>query len=119
MSHVVGVDLNTTKLEQLHSSFPHELSYLAGDVSQSSTSAAAVQMALQKGGRVDSLILNAANIHPMGPFAKLELKAWKKAFDVNFFALIDMVCSQHAHTLTRRRSILITTRLRFNMHGRT
>lgn len=91
MSHVIAVDLNVSNLEELQQQHAEKLFLVAGDVSQSSTSARAVETAMDKAGRINTLILNAAIVKPIGPFPKLAIADWKKAFDINFFALIDMV----------------------------
>lgn len=52
-----------------------------------------MEAAIKYGGHINSLILNAAIVKPIGPFPTLAIDDWKKTFDVNFFALLDMVCT--------------------------
>ncbi|EXJ53327.1 uncharacterized protein A1O5_13449 [Cladophialophora psammophila CBS 110553] len=109
VSHVVAVDLNVEKLEKLRHDHAQKLFLVSGDVSQSSTSAQAVQTALDKAGRINTLILNAAIVKPIGPFPQLALADWKKAFDVNFFALIDMIQHAWPYLLKSEGNILLTS----------
>ncbi|KIW87268.1 uncharacterized protein Z519_12171 [Cladophialophora bantiana CBS 173.52] len=109
VSHVVAVDLNVENLEKLRQDHAQKLFLVSGDVSQSSTSALAVQTALDKAGRINTLILNAAIVKPIGPFPQLALADWKKAFDVNFFALIDMIQHAWPYLLKTEGNVLLTS----------
>ncbi|KAH6970728.1 hypothetical protein BKA56DRAFT_622398 [Ilyonectria sp. MPI-CAGE-AT-0026] len=92
VSHIVAVDLNTQKLELLQGDYPKQLHIVRGHVSQESTNIKAVDMAIQHGGRLTTLILNAATFKPMEPFQTLNLDGWKRAFDINFSSIVHMHC---------------------------
>lgn len=91
VSCVVAVDLNLGKLESLREKYQDRLRLVAGDVAESSTNLKAVEVAVQHGGHIHALVLNAAIISPIGPLPRTPVSEWKKAFDVNFFALLHMV----------------------------
>lgn len=92
VSCVVAVDLSVGNLKPLLEKHQGRLYLVAGDVAESSTNLKAVEMAVQHGGHINALILNAAIITPIGSVSKTPVNEWKKAFDVNFFALLHMVC---------------------------
>ena len=100
VAHIVAVDLQTRQLETLEKDSAGRLHILQGDVTQNKTNERAVQLAVEKGGQVNSIILNAAVVRPIGPLAKLALDDWKKTFDVNFFSSIDLVSISCAATCT-------------------
>ncbi|KAK6713325.1 hypothetical protein SNK04_004286 [Fusarium graminearum] len=91
VSHVVAVDLDTEKLRGLKASYPDKTHLVKGDVSQESTNVEAVETAIRQGKRLTSLILNATTFKTLGPFSRLSLVNWKRAYDINFFAIVHMV----------------------------
>jgi NADP-dependent 3-hydroxy acid dehydrogenase YdfG len=90
-ARVVGVDLSTARLSDLKARYDAQLEIVTGDVGERSTSAQAVEIATTKFGRLDSIILNAAILAPVGPAADTDVEGWRKLFDVNFFALLHTV----------------------------
>lgn len=88
---VVGVDIVGHRLEKLQLSAPEKLEIIIGDVAQRSTSEKAVQVALDRTGRIDTLILNAGILRPVGAIATTPVEQWKSLFDVNFFSLLHTV----------------------------
>lgn len=90
VSHVVGVDLKVEKLEVLRQKHQVRLHVVAGDISQQSTNAQAVELAVQHGKHLNAIILNAGVNSLVGPLPTLSVDGWKHTFDVNFFALLHM-----------------------------
>ncbi|CCM03179.1 uncharacterized protein FIBRA_05301 [Fibroporia radiculosa] len=78
------------ELAKLRESCGGSLMVLRGDVSDAHIVEEAVASALKEYGHLDSLILNAAIVAPLGKIASedVSLDAWKAHFDVNFFSLI-------------------------------
>lgn len=93
VAHVVAVDTDDKLLKEFQEQHAERLHIVVGDVSHSTTNERAVQTALQHGGRIDSLVLNAATVDPIGTLPGGALADWKKLFDVNFFATLEMVSS--------------------------
>jgi NAD(P)-dependent dehydrogenase (short-subunit alcohol dehydrogenase family) len=91
VAHVVGVDINGAKLEDLRKQHSGRLHIILGDVSEDSTNKEAVATAIRVGERLDSLILNAATFKPVGPLASSAISDWKAAFDINLLAPLRMV----------------------------
>jgi NAD(P)-dependent dehydrogenase (short-subunit alcohol dehydrogenase family) len=91
VSLVVGVDVVTSQLEALLEGHSGRLSIVQGDVSLRATSERAVQEALSRKGRLDSIILNAAILNPLGRAAETSVDDWKRLFDINFFGLLHSV----------------------------
>jgi NAD(P)-dependent dehydrogenase (short-subunit alcohol dehydrogenase family) len=91
LSLVIGVDIDTAALERLLPSHQDRLVTVQGDVSDRSTSERAVQTAIQRTSRLDSVILNAAILKPIGRVADSSTDAWKKLFDINFFGPLHTV----------------------------
>ncbi|KAF4420534.1 short-chain dehydrogenase [Fusarium acutatum] len=90
VSHVVAVDLKAEKLELIQEDNPQKLHIVVGDVCQENTNIEAVETAIRHGGRLTTLILNAATYRPLGAFPTLSLESWKHAFNINFFSNIHM-----------------------------
>ncbi|KIV90519.1 hypothetical protein PV10_07816 [Exophiala mesophila] len=109
VAHIVAVDLQTRQLEILEKDSAGRLHILQGDVTQNKTNEHAVQLAVEKGGQINSIILNAAVVRPIGPLATLALDDWKKTFDVNFFSSIDLIQQALPELRKVNGNILMTT----------
>lgn len=70
---------------------------VVGDVSETSTSKSAVDLAIKKFGSINSVILNAGVLSPVNPIAKAEIEKWKTLFDINFFAPLDLIQQSLPH----------------------
>jgi NAD(P)-dependent dehydrogenase (short-subunit alcohol dehydrogenase family) len=88
---IIAVDLQNEQLERLKSSSPEKFDFVSGDISVRSTSENIVALAKERTGRLDTLILNAGVLRPVGPIADISVEKFKKLFDVNFFALVHTV----------------------------
>ncbi|OAL45656.1 NAD(P)-binding protein [Pyrenochaeta sp. DS3sAY3a] len=106
---VIGVDINTDALERLLLSHQDRLVTIQGDVSDRSTSERAVQAAIDRTNRLDSVILNAAILKPIGPVADTSIDAWKKLFDVNFFGPLHSIQVALPYLRKSRGQILLTS----------
>ncbi|KAF4334035.1 hypothetical protein FBEOM_12164 [Fusarium beomiforme] len=109
VSHVVGVDVKAKKLELLQSEYPKKLHIIVGDVSHPSTNLKAVETAIQYGGRLTTLILNAATFRPLGSFPTLNLESWKRTFDINFFSIINMLQVAWSHLQESSGTVMVTS----------
>ncbi|RKL26379.1 hypothetical protein BFJ72_g13775 [Fusarium proliferatum] len=109
VSRVVAVDLKTDKLESIQGDYAQKLHVLAGDVCQENTNIQAVEMAIRHGGRLTTLILNAATYRPLGAFPTLSLESWKHTFGINFFANIHMLQVAWQHLQESSGSVIVTS----------
>ncbi|KAK6463248.1 glucose/ribitol dehydrogenase [Scheffersomyces coipomensis] len=64
---------------------------VVGDVTDPETTKAAVKLAISKFGQINSVIANAGVLDPVGPIEKTDLSKWKTLYDVNFFAVVDII----------------------------
>jgi len=64
---------------------------LAGDVSDFSLAKKAVELALDRWGRLDALIVNHGTLDPVKKVADSSPEEWRSAFDVNVFSAVGLV----------------------------
>lgn len=88
---IVGIDLIIENLKPFQKDHPDRLELITGDVSERLTSERAVNLAIQKAGKIDTLILNAGIARPIGPINGTDIQDWKHNFDVNFFGMLHTV----------------------------
>ncbi|KAL6229008.1 hypothetical protein BDW75DRAFT_225838 [Aspergillus navahoensis] len=88
---IIGVDMADEQLKLLKSSSPDKFDHVTGDISQRSTSEKTVALAKERSGRLDTLVLNAGVLRPVGLVADISVDELKKLFDVNFFALFHTI----------------------------
>ena len=78
-------------LERLQEEYPSQVQILAGDLSDFSLAKDAIELAVNKWGQLDGLVLNHGVLEPVKRVADVEIEDWKKAFDTNFFSVIAFV----------------------------
>lgn len=88
---VLGIDVNTQQLETLQKLYPSQLLAITGDVRDRSVSATAVEKAISRTGRIDTLVLNAGILNPVGSISDTSVADWERNFAVNFFSLLHTV----------------------------
>lgn len=66
---------------------------LAGDLSDLSLGAKAVELAASRWGRLDALIVNHGTLEPVKKVADTEPQEWRETFDVNVFSAVSLVRS--------------------------
>jgi NADP-dependent 3-hydroxy acid dehydrogenase YdfG len=93
-SFVIGVDIQTSELDKLLPEHHNRLAVIQGDVSDRSTNQRAIEIAIDRAGKLDCIILNAGILRPVGLAAVTEVTDWKKLFDVNFFGVVHAVSSK-------------------------
>ncbi|KAK4705166.1 hypothetical protein P7C70_g1036, partial [Phenoliferia sp. Uapishka_3] len=83
----------TPELTSLASKYPGVLLISLGDVAKDEDNKAAVDVAMQSFGRLDSLILNAGTLSPLGTTAQLKGKMEEvdQLFRVNYLSLISII----------------------------
>ena len=95
----MGIDIQVSQLEALIPSSNGKLIVVPGSIPDRSTSEQAITAAVEARGRLDTIILNAGVLKPVGRLADTDIDDWKKLFDVNFFGLLHTV-SPVAHAFT-------------------
>jgi NAD(P)-dependent dehydrogenase (short-subunit alcohol dehydrogenase family) len=64
---------------------------IAGDLSDFSLAAKAVEIANDRWGRLDSLIVNHGSLDPVKKVADTTPEEWRTGFDVNVFSAVGLV----------------------------
>lgn len=89
---VIAVARSEGKLKELVEQYGEDrIAYFAGDVTNSATSIGAVKLAKEKFGRIDSLVLNAGVLDPVGKIDEVDVESWKDHFNINVFSLVDII----------------------------
>jgi NADP-dependent 3-hydroxy acid dehydrogenase YdfG len=88
---LIAVDLRTDKLQGLQADYASSLVVISGDISKREVSEEAVNVAMSNFNQLDSIILNAGILSPIGPVSETKIEDWKRLYDVNFFALLHTV----------------------------
>ncbi|KAI9669637.1 MAG: hypothetical protein M1831_007333 [Alyxoria varia] len=65
----------------------------AGDLTNADagTTRAMINLAVEKWGKLDALVLNHGAVEPVERIENLEMTEWKEAFDVNFFSALALI----------------------------
>ena len=61
-------------------------------MSDPSLTAKAVEVAKSRWGRLDSLVINHGSLDPVKKVGESSVEEWRKAFDVNVFSALGLVC---------------------------
>ncbi|QSL66122.1 hypothetical protein MERGE_000497 [Pneumocystis wakefieldiae] len=94
---VVAVVRCSSSLATIQEKFESRIAIVQGDLKDAKTNIDSVNMAIERFGRLDSLILNAATVEPVGKIADVDVDSWKALFDVNYFSLLYMLNSAIPH----------------------
>lgn len=91
-SHNVLLIARTEKtLEELRKRHPKQGLVLAGDLGDISLAQKAVDIALERFGGLDGIIVNHGMMDPVTKIETSDIEEWKKLFDVNFFSAVAFV----------------------------
>lgn len=89
----------TTEILSLSKQYPESLVLSQGNVAIDGDNQAAVNLAIKSFGRLDSLILNAGTLNPLGQTASFtgKIEDVKSLFDTNFFSLYSILTHAIPH----------------------
>jgi NAD(P)-dependent dehydrogenase (short-subunit alcohol dehydrogenase family) len=89
---VIVVARSEEKLNELVSVYGEDrVGVIVGDVTDPQTATNAVNLAIEKFDQINSVILNAGVLDPVGKIDQVDVDSWRKHFDVNFFSLVDLI----------------------------
>ncbi|KAH3665587.1 hypothetical protein OGAPHI_003774 [Ogataea philodendri] len=88
---VVAVARSGDQLSDLAAKFAPRVLSIAGDVTDSSVVKQTVEKTIAKFGRIDSVVLNAGLLDPVGHIAELNVDHVRRLYEVNLFSVIDLV----------------------------
>lgn len=110
---LVLVSRTHSALDQLHYQYGSErVEVLAGDLADFGLAKKAVQLANDRWGRLDSLIVNHGTLDPVKKVADSSPEEWSRAFDVNVFSAVGLVSAEFLYEW------LINPLLRFQWRAR-
>ncbi|CAI5757745.1 unnamed protein product [Candida verbasci] len=91
-SKVIAVARSGDLLKQLAEKHGEEnLGFVVGDVTNEESAKLAVDLAVNKFGQLNSLILNCGILEPVGKIESTSIKDWKRLYDVNFFSIVQLI----------------------------
>ncbi|KAN0093458.1 NAD(P)-binding protein [Hyaloscypha variabilis] len=106
---LIAVDLRTDKLQGLQADYASSLVVISGDISKREVSEEAVNVAMSNFNQLDSIILNAGILSPIGPVSETKIEDWKRLYDVNFFALLHTIQLSLPYLRSSNGSIIMTS----------
>ncbi|CAI4065653.1 hypothetical protein SUVZ_09G1920 [Saccharomyces uvarum] len=89
---VYGVARSEAPLKKLKETYGDRFFYVVGDITNDSVLNQLVSDAVKGHGKVDSLVANAGVLEPVQNVNDVDVNAWKKLYDVNFFSIVSLVC---------------------------
>ncbi|ORY14801.1 hypothetical protein BCR34DRAFT_585557 [Clohesyomyces aquaticus] len=78
-------------LDALHYQYPDQVEVLAGDVSDIGFAPRAVEVAVERWGRVDAVVVNHGVLDPVAKVGESDVESWRRGFDVNFFSGVGLI----------------------------
>ncbi|CAH6721770.1 uncharacterized oxidoreductase [[Candida] jaroonii] len=88
---LIAVARSQGPLEELVKEFGEErVGIVVGDIAKTETTEKCIDLAISKFGKIDSVIANAGVLEPVTSVEDLDINAWKKAFDINFFSVVEL-----------------------------
>ncbi|KAJ8658326.1 hypothetical protein O0I10_006009 [Lichtheimia ornata] len=113
-ARVVAVARNADLLNQLKQEVADKgkqdnLLLVAGDVTDSKVVDKIVDDAVSKWGQIDSVVANAGVIEPIATVATGSIEEWKRAYDINFFSIIELVQKTLPHVRKARGSYIMVS----------
>ncbi|KAI4639410.1 hypothetical protein J4E93_009238 [Alternaria ventricosa] len=107
---VVLVSRTESALSALQSQYGNErVAVLAGDMADAALPQKAVDLANERWGRIDSLIVNHGTLDPVKKVADSSAEEWRKGFDVNVFSAVGMVQAALPSLRKTSGTILLTS----------
>ncbi|KAI9782599.1 MAG: hypothetical protein M1839_004844 [Geoglossum umbratile] len=109
LHNVVVVARSREPLETLKTQYPTQVQVVCGDLSDLTIGKKAVELAVEKWGRLDSLVLNHGVLDAVARLEDLEIEAWKRTFDLNFFSILGFVKAALGHLRRCHGSVIFTS----------
>ncbi|CAN6664040.1 benzil reductase ((S)-benzoin forming) Irc24p [Trichomonascus vanleenenianus] len=107
-AHVVGISRSAEALNSL-SKEVIGFEYVAGDVTNEADCQKVVNLAIEKHGRLDGLVLNAGVLEPVTKIVNSNVDEWKKLFDINFFSIVNLLKLTIPHLRGHGRVVFVSS----------
>ncbi|GAV56103.1 hypothetical protein ZYGR_0AZ02750 [Zygosaccharomyces rouxii] len=114
-SIVTGIARSESSLRSLKDQFGDRFFYVIGDVTDKNAVNALVQEALNRTGRIDSVVANAGVLDPVQNIQKADVDGWKKLFDVNFFSVVTLSTVTIPHLMKSQGNLIFVSSDACNM----
>ncbi|KAI8920147.1 hypothetical protein DFJ77DRAFT_451325 [Powellomyces hirtus] len=112
-ANVVGVSRSalqdSRELADLAHSHSDAFRYLSLDVAAEAAASKIIEFGLSAFGRLDAVIHNAGLLDPISKIATADIAAWKKCFDVNFFAGLGLIQAAMPHLRANHGRIVLVS----------
>lgn len=89
--NVIAVARNETALRKLKDEFGSRVETMAADLTARDVGKRIVDFSLGQYGRLDGLVLNHGCLEPVQRVSGVDVDAWRKGFETNFFSYLDIV----------------------------
>ncbi|KAF2748027.1 NAD(P)-binding protein, partial [Sporormia fimetaria CBS 119925] len=106
---LVLVSRTQSALEKLKSRYPDGVEVLAGDLSDFSLGAKAVERAISRWNQLDGVIVNHGTLDPVKRIADVTAEEWRKGFDINAFSAIALISPALPHLRRTNGRILLVS----------
>ncbi|CAR27523.1 ZYRO0D00506p [Zygosaccharomyces rouxii] len=106
---VTGIARSESSLKSLKEQFGDKFFYVVGDVTDKNAASALVQEALNKTGKIDSVVANAGVLEPVQNVQRADVDDWKKLFDVNFFSVVTLATLAMPHLIKSQGNLVFVS----------
>lgn len=104
---LIAVSRSEDKLRVLQDKYGEDrVGIVSGDVSRKDTNLRAIDLALSKFGQINSIIANAGVLDPVAPAKDADIDQWRRLFDINFFAVVDLIHQAHPALLKTKGNVV-------------
>ncbi|CCE65971.1 hypothetical protein TPHA_0N01900 [Tetrapisispora phaffii CBS 4417] len=88
---VCGVARSEAPLKEIKSQYGDRFDYTVGDITDAAVLNNLVKIAIDKYGKIDSVIANAGVLDPVQNINEIKVDEWKKLYNINFFSIVELV----------------------------
>ena len=87
---VYGIARSEAPLKALKETYGDRFFYVTGDITDQVALQKLVDGAAKEQGKIDSVVANAGVLEPVQDVNHIDIDAWKKLFDINFFSVVSL-----------------------------
>ncbi|SJM88754.1 probable sepiapterin reductase family protein [Zygosaccharomyces bailii] len=106
---VYGIARSEAPLESIKKQYGDKFFYVAGDVTDKTIVAKLVEDALARHGKIDSIVANAGVLSPVQNIKEIDVEAWKKLYDVNFFSILTLISLTIHHLIKTKGNVILVS----------
>lgn len=106
---VTGIARSESSLKSLKDKFGNRFFYVTGDVTDRNAVNSLAQEALNRTGRIDSVVANAGVLEPVQNIQKADVEGWKRLFDINFFSVVTLSTVTIPHLIKTQGNLILVS----------